>query len=70
LKILKSILLVNKYFIALINAKYLLPPNANSAQMLVWRPTFGDPQCIIPPVWKKDIPIEDQVVRVDPLCKL
>ena len=48
----------------------LMPPNANSAQMLVWRPTFGDPQCIIPPVWKKDIPIEDQVVRVDPLCKL
>jgi hypothetical protein len=45
-------------------------PNANSAQMLVWRPSTGEPLCIIQPVWKKDEPIGDQVVRLDPLCKL
>ena len=49
----------------------LMPPNANSAQMLVWRPILGKPLCIIPPVWKKDIPIEDQVPKYDSkLCKL
>ena len=48
----------------------LMPPNANSAQMLVWRPSTGEPLCIIPPVWKKDEPIGDQIVRLDPLCKL
>ncbi|KAL4219604.1 Protein fam78a [Mactra antiquata] len=49
----------------------LTPPNANSAQMLVWRPRVGKPLCIIPPVWKKDIPIEKQVPRYDSkLCKL
>lgn len=49
----------------------LMPPNANSAQMLVWRPKVGKPLCIIPPVWKKDVPIEKQVPRYDSkLCRL
>ncbi|XP_052091404.1 protein FAM78B-like [Mytilus californianus] len=49
----------------------LMPPNANSAQMLVWRPRLGEAQCIIPPVWKKEVPVEEQVVRFDSkLCKL
>lgn len=49
----------------------MMPPNANSAQMLVWRPRNGEPQCIIPPVWKKELPLEEQVVRFDSkLCKL
>ncbi|WAR31723.1 FA78A-like protein [Mya arenaria] len=43
----------------------LMPPNANSAQMLVWRPRVGQPMCIIPPVWKKDVPIDKQVPRYD-----
>ncbi|KAK6194860.1 hypothetical protein SNE40_000399 [Patella caerulea] len=29
----------------------LVPPNANSAQMLVWRAKKGKALCIIPPVW-------------------
>ncbi|XP_064616567.1 protein FAM78B-like [Liolophura sinensis] len=29
----------------------LVPPNANSAQMLVWRPCEGKPLVIIPPSW-------------------
>ncbi|KAK3594603.1 hypothetical protein CHS0354_000396 [Potamilus streckersoni] len=49
----------------------LMPPNANSAQMLVWRPRRGKPVCIIPPVWKKDVPIEKQVPKYDSkLCKI
>lgn len=43
----------------------LMPPNANSAQMLVWRPFKSQPVCIIPPVWKKDVPVEEQVRRYD-----
>ncbi|XP_067660911.1 protein FAM78B-like [Haliotis asinina] len=35
----------------------LVPPNANSAQMLVWRPVRGKPVCIIPPVWSPDDPV-------------
>lgn len=49
----------------------LMPPNANSAQMLVWRPVAGQPVCIIPPVWKKGVPVEEQVLQYDStLCKL
>lgn len=49
----------------------LMPPNANSAQMLVWRPKHGKPVCIIPPVWKKDVPIDQQVPKYDSkLCRL
>ncbi|ESO98725.1 hypothetical protein LOTGIDRAFT_113796 [Lottia gigantea] len=32
----------------------LVPPNANSAQMLVWRAASSRPLCIIPPVWSAD----------------
>ncbi|KAL5012261.1 hypothetical protein ScPMuIL_010812 [Solemya velum] len=49
----------------------LTPPNANSAQMLVWRPIYGLPSCIIPPVWKKDVPIDKQITHFDRIvCKL
>ncbi|XP_060075106.1 protein FAM78B-like [Ylistrum balloti] len=49
----------------------LMPPNANSAQMLVWRPATGRPLCVIPPVWQNDVPVEDQVRKYDSkLCRL
>lgn len=49
----------------------LMPPNANSAQLLVWKPKIGPEVLIIPPVWKKDKPLEEQVIRFDSkLCKL
>ncbi|XP_041370309.1 protein FAM78B-like [Gigantopelta aegis] len=32
----------------------LVPPNANSAQMLVWHPNKGKCVCIIPPVWNAE----------------
>lgn len=43
----------------------LTPPNANSAQMLVWRPKKGKAICIIPPIWNNNEPIEKQVLRYD-----
>lgn len=33
----------------LIAPNVLKKPNANDAQVLMWRPTFGDPQVVIPP---------------------
>ena len=49
----------------------LMPPNANSAQMLVWRPKQGKAAIIIQSVWKKDKTIQEQVPRFDEkLCHL
>ncbi|KAK3087475.1 hypothetical protein FSP39_006413 [Pinctada imbricata] len=49
----------------------LMPPNANSAQMLIWRPKVGKPCIIIQSVWKKDKTVDEQVERFDKkLCNL
>ncbi|XP_014790473.1 protein FAM78B isoform X1 [Octopus bimaculoides] len=43
----------------------LSPPNANSAQRLVWNPKRGRPVVIIPPVWNSKKSAESQIQKHD-----
>lgn len=43
----------------------LCPPNANSAQRLVWNPKEGNPMVIIPPIWDSKKPLSSQIQKYD-----
>ncbi|GAB1606495.1 protein FAM78B-like [Argonauta hians] len=43
----------------------LSPPNANSAQRLVWNPKRGRPVVIIPPIWNSKKSAESQIQKLD-----
>lgn len=43
----------------------LCPPNANSAQRLVWNPIEGSPMVIIPPIWNNRKSLSSQIQKYD-----